>query len=45
MQNYTMAVRAGTDRCKYHVTKISFEKGIKTDLAVTKESLPISVLD
>lgn len=39
-----MAVRAETDRYKYHVTKISVGKGIKTDLVVTKESLPTSMV-
>ena len=47
MQNYTTAVGADTDRCKYHVTKMSLRKGIKTekDLVVTEKSLPTSVVD
>lgn len=42
-----MAVWAETDRCKYHVTKISVRKGIKIekDLVETEESLPTSVVD
>lgn len=42
-----MAVWAETDRCKYHVTKISVRKEIQLEkvLVVTEESLPISVVD
>lgn len=47
MQNYTMAVRVDTDRCKYHVTKMSVMRGIKTEkgVAVTEKSLLTSVVD
>lgn len=45
MQNYTTAVGAETDRCKYHVTKV--RKGIRTekDLVVAEKILPTSVVD
>lgn len=47
MQNYTTAVGAETDRCKYHVTKMPARKGIQTekDLVVAEKILPTSVVD